>query len=242
MTDPPVPPGTPHELLSSVHDLTRRVRRAQRGAWFPLLLLGALTLAAIPVDRYGHYATTCANTRGPGGASRVCTISSTWSFAYWAVALVVAYAVITGFYVHRSRARGVGTPVRPYALAGIGLAVLVTGAALWISHRPMSAEHDVLGLHLQPGSGAVAFLYRLAGPAAAIGLSLLVLAWIERNPALLAFTAGYLAIVLVPVTFGWTVRSSPWSFLPHLVVPGAVLLAGGAAFALARPVVKLPRP
>lgn len=241
MTDTPAPsPGTPHELLSTVHDLTRRVRRAQRNTWFPLVLLGALTLAAIPVDRYGHYATRC---RTSGGGGRVCTVFSTWSFVYWAIALVLAYAAITGFYLHRSRRQGVGTPIRPYVLAGIGLVVLVTGVALWGAHHPPAGEHDIVGLQLRPGSGPVAFLYRLAGPAGAIGLALLVLSWVERTWALLAFTLTYLAIVLVPVTFGWTIaRPSPWFFLPHLVIQGGVLLLGGIGFALTRPAVQPPTP
>jgi hypothetical protein len=244
MTDTPVPsPGTPHELLSTVHDLTRRVRHAQRGTWFPLLLLGALTLAAIPVDRYGHYDTTCTTIHPTGGVGRVCTISSTWSFVYWPIALIAAYAAITGFYLHRSRMRGVGTAIRPYILAGIGIALLVTGVALWAAHHPPAAEHDILGLNLQPQSGLTTFLYRLAGPASAIGLALLVLSWVERNRALLVFTLTYLAIVLVPVTFDWVIaRPSPWFFLPHLVITGGVLLLGGIGFALTQPPSQQPAP
>ena len=237
MTETPVPsPGTPHELLSTVHDLTRRVRNAQRGAWFPLALLGTLTLAAIPIDRYSHYATTCKTIHTPGEVGRVCTISSTWSLVYWPIALVVAYVAIAGFYVQRSRSRGLGTPVRPYVIAGIGIAVLVTGVALWAAHHPPGAEHDVLGLHLQPQSSLTTFAYRVAGPASAIGLALLVLSWVERNVALLVFTLAYLAIVLTPITFGWAVaRPSPWFFLPHLVITGGVLLLGGIGFALTQP-------
>lgn len=242
MTESPVPSrGTPQELLSTVHDLTRRVRRAQRGAWFPLLLLGALTFAAIPVDRFGHRARTCTTPHPPGGVIRSCLVFSPWSFAYWAIALVGAYAAITAFYLHRSRARGVGTPVLPYVLAGIGIAVLVTGVGLWVAHHPPAGDHAVLGLHLQPGSGPLLLLHRLAGPASAIGLALLVLSWVERDAALLGFTLAYLAIVLVPVTFGWTVAPmSPWGFLPHVVVPGGVLVLGGIAFAVRRRAIGRP--
>ena len=67
----------------------------------------------------------------------------------------------------------------------------------------------------------------------AIGLGLLVLAWAERNIALLGFTLGYLVIVLVPVTFGW-VAAPPWTYIPHLVIPGGVLLLGAIGFALAQ--------
>ena len=83
-------------------------------------------------------------------------------------------------------------------------------------------------------------MIRLASPAGAIGLALLVLAWAERNPALLVFTLGYLVIVLVPITFGWVIPLSPWSFLPRLVIQGSVLLLGGIGFALAQRPARLP--
>lgn len=211
-------PDPPREILVSLHALTRRVRQAQRGTWFPLLLLGALTLGAIPVDRYAHRTATCAAVHG--GTARVCTLSSTWSFVYWSAALVAAYVAIGTFYLRRSHRRGVGSPILPYVVAGIGLAALVTCAALWGAHHP-----GLLG-------SWPAVLQRLAGPVGAIGLALLVLSWVERNAALLILTLAYLAVVLTPVTFGWTI-ARPWAFLPHLVVAGGILLLGGGAFAVA---------
>jgi hypothetical protein len=49
------PGGQPYELLAAVRDLTRRVRVAQRGTWFPLLVFATITLVAIPVYRYAPY-------------------------------------------------------------------------------------------------------------------------------------------------------------------------------------------
>jgi hypothetical protein len=49
-----------------------------------------------------------------------------------------------------------------------------------------------------PGMGVLA---RLSSAEAAIGVALLVLAWAERNRALLFLTLGYLAVVLVPIRF-----------------------------------------
>ena len=82
-------------------------------------------------------------------------------------------------------------------------------------------------------------LARLISPEAAIGVALLVLAWAERNRALLLLTLGYLAVVLVPTRFGW-VLDSPWHFLPSLVIDGSVLLLGGIGFALAQRPSRLP--
>ena len=81
---------------------------------------------------------------------------------------------------------------------------------------------------------AIWLINGLAGPLAAIGLALLVLAWVERHWALLAYTLVYLAIGIVQ---GNQVihSSSPWFFVPYLLVPAAVLLLGAAGFALFRP-------
>jgi len=35
-------------MLAAVRRLTRQVRRAQRGTWFPLLVFAAITLISIP--------------------------------------------------------------------------------------------------------------------------------------------------------------------------------------------------
>jgi hypothetical protein len=221
----------PRGLLAGARELTQRVRKAQRATWFPLLVFAAVTFAAIPVLRYsGRHLGPCVAT-GPG--ARACIAYSSAQFAYWPIALVLAYVAIAAFYIRRSRARGIETRVRPYAIAGIIIAVALTGAALWEAHTPPSASDlNLIGL-----SG---FAHRLITPEAAIGLALLVLAWAERNRALLVLTVGYLAVVLVPVNFGWVVHSPPWFFLPRLAIDGSVLLLGGIGFALAQRPSRLP--
>ena len=209
-------------MLSGSRVLARRVRAEQRAVWFPLLVFAAVTFGAIPVDRFGHLVLTCrAAPVAAGPTGRICTAYSSPSFVYWPVALVLAYVAIAAFALHRARTRGVGTRVLPYVVVGIVIAVVVTGAALWAAHHP--------------GVGAPSSLYRLIGPAAAIGLALLVLAWVERSVALFAVTVGYLAIVLIPINFGWvTHHPSPWFFLPRLLIDGTVLLLAGLGFALAQ--------
>jgi hypothetical protein len=203
------------------------VRRAQRATWFPLLVFAAATFAAIPVSRYGgHHPETCAAV--PGG--RICSVYSTASFVYWPIALVLAYVAIAAFYIRRSRARGVGSRVRRYVIAGIILAALATGLSLWWVHTPPTSQYgQLLGMGV---------LGRLISPGAAIGVALLVLAWAERRRALLLLTLGYLAVVvLVPISLGWV--RSPWYFLP-LVIGGSVLLLGGIGFAVAQRPSRLP--
>jgi hypothetical protein len=230
MTTETAHPGDdPRRLLLDTRELAQRARRAQRATWFPLLVLATVTFASIPVYRYGaHHPATCVVT---GSRLRACSIYSTGEFVYWPIALVLAYAAIAAFYIRRSQARGIETRVRPYVIAGIIIAVALTGAALWELHHP------------SPGGqvGLSGLGHRLTPPPAAIGLALLVLARAERNRALLLLTLAYLAVVLVPVNFGWVMSPlSSWYFVPRLVIDGSVLLLGGIGFALAQRPLRSP--
>lgn len=237
MTDASVPsPGTPHEVLANLGELTRRVRAAQRGAWFPLLLLGALTLGGILVSRFTFsvQTVTCPEMHTSAGTSTGCVLIKQGSPVYWTLGLVLAYALTAMFYIRRSRSRGVGTPVRPYVLVGIGLVALAAATGFWAArHMTPGAPVDFWGLQLDPAAGLTTFLERLTGEAASVGLPLLVLSWVERSRALLLFTLAYLVLELVPITSGWAgiAPTSPWSALPRLAVPGVFLLLGALGFA-----------
>lgn len=235
-------PGTPHEVLADLGDLTRKVRAAQRGTWFPLLLLGLLTLGGILVSHFTLTVETvpCPVTAPAAGTG--CTLIRQGSPVYWPVGLALAYAATAFFYVRRSRKRGVGTRIRPYILTGIVLVGMASATAYWSLRQGVAQPGDQIdfwGLHLDPASGVTQFIERLAGNAMAVGLPLLVLSWVERSLALLLLTAAYLAVELVPLTSGWAGMSvdSPWPALPHFAVPGALLLLGAVGFALA----ELPR-
>jgi hypothetical protein len=227
MTNPPSPAGDdPQHLLSETRHLARRVRLAQRGAWFPLLVFAAVTLAAVPFNRYGPHPVHCTPSRGGG---HVCIAYSALGLWYWPVALVAAYMAISWFYLHRAHQRGVGTRVQPYVVVGAVLALLTTAWALWVyAHPAFLAETLRIG-SAQPAT----FLDRIASPAGAIGLALLLLAWIERSWALLALTAVYLIVQTSTVGIGARFsHPSPWAFLPHLLVDGGVLLLGGILLAV----------
>ena len=232
MTNESVPQAdSPHELLATVRDLTRQVRSAQRGTWFPLLVLAAIMVLAIPVYRLApHHLGPCRS--GPGGTT-VCASVIPAVLVYWPIALVLAYASIAAFYVRHSRQRGVGSRVRPYVIVGIVVAVLLAGASLWRASHPLVPSAGPHGIGTPPVHD---FAFGLLTPAAAIGLALLVLAWVERNVALLAYCVVYLVIVVVQ---GNQIihSSSQWYFLPLLLVPAGLLLLGSAGFALMRPAV-----
>lgn len=225
------PFASSHDLLASTRALTRKVRDAQRGAWFPLALFGLATLISAPFQRLGVSRTCRVNTVGS-----VCDVHSTSAFIYWPTVLVLIYIAVAWFYVRQSRERGVGTRVKPYVVAGIVLAVVLSAVSVWVSHH-LGPGTDVLGLHVFPGSDVGNAVLRLVSPPAAIGLALLVLSRIERNLALLVFTLAYLAVVLfafppmhssAPPTF-----HSPAIFGARLLVDSGVLLLGSVVFALA---------
>jgi hypothetical protein len=218
----------PRRLLADNRRLVRQVRTAQRATWFPLLVLAAVTFAAVPVYGLGGFVRSC---RDQPGGGRICAVYSSAALVYWPIALVLAYVAIAAFYLRRARAHGVGTRVFPYAVVGIVLAVVAGAALAWFVTHPPLGGYDLLGLHLLPGRGAS--LFQLFSPAAAIGLALLVLAGVERSWALLLLAAGYVVFAFVPLyDLGWViVRPSPWAAAPRLVIGGTVLLLAGLLFA-----------
>lgn len=219
-----------------MRDLTRQVRAAQRGTWFPLLVFATITLVAIPVYRYGPHLDLFGTCRSRGDRT-VCSGENPTELGYWTVTLVLAYAAIAGFYIRQSRRRGVGTPVRPYVIVGASLAVVMAAVSIWLTFHPLlPAPADPFSADpaVPDVSPIVWLVHGLASPMAVIGLALLVLAWVERNGALLGYSLAFLS--LVAIQDGRIIHaSSQWFFLPYLLVPAAVLLLGAAAFALFRP-------
>jgi hypothetical protein len=225
-TEPAPTSGEPQSLLATAHELTRQVRREQRGAWFPLLVFAVVTFAATPFVRYGHrHPTHCTSVQG----GYVCSSYSALALWYWPVALLLAYLPISWFYLIRSRQRGMGTRIQPYIVLGVVLVGLTTAWALWAAAHPAFLAGT---LHVGSGAQPTDVLYRIASPAGAIGLALLLLARIERSWALATITAAYLIVVVAAFDVGRLTHPSPWAFLPHLLIDGGVLLVGGAVLAL----------
>ena len=220
------------QVLSTTDQLTRRVRQAQRGTWFPLALLGLVVVAAAPFYRLGRHTVTCDPALGARGGVEiinrgVCVQVVGWpSGVYWILALVLAYAAIAAFYVFRARSRGVGSRVLPYVGSGIVIGLVFGVASAW-------AQQLELDSYSPAGPVAIGMV-----PLVAIGLALFVLARIERSWAVLAFAVGYLVIALLVNSGGFGRGSGSglpmtWGFLPNLLIAGGVLLLGGVGFAVA---------
>ncbi|MGX6606581.1 hypothetical protein ACWKSP_31325 [Micromonosporaceae bacterium Da 78-11] len=216
--------GDPRRLLADVQALAQRVRLDQRTTWAALLVLAVVTLVAIPVDFFAMKV-DC----HPDGS---CAFTRRGMLFYWPPAMVLAYAAIAVHYLRVARERGLGGRVLPYAITGAATTVVLPAA--WL------AVFLYFRSHPYPDSPLPYWYFvldRLVMPWGTIGVALLVLAWLERSVALLLFTAGYLASVLLvlPMSDGF---SSPHLGIraamaaPQLIV-GIVLLLGAAGFARA---------
>jgi hypothetical protein len=213
--------GDPRQMLSEVRALAHRVRLDQRMTWVALLVLAAVTLVGIPFDWFGMKVTCHPDSS--------CEFARRGVLYYWPAALLLAYAAIAVFYVRAARARGLGARVLPYAITGAATTVLFTAA--WVAAALYFPSHPA---PLDPLPYWWIVLDRLIAPWGVVGVALLVLAWLERNVALLLFTLGYLALVLLvlPMNFGfgpphWGIRMG--FAVPQLIV-GVVLLLGALGF------------
>jgi hypothetical protein len=228
MTSDAVPAGgDPRRLLADARNLARRVRFAQRVTWLPLLVLAVVTFGAIPI--YLLFQGNASDCRPAEGGGEICKVWFPAQEFYWLGVMALAYVVIAAGYLRVARARGVDARVLPYVLTGVAIALLLfaavlAGAGSWIVPDDQALLHP---------SAFELFLFRLLAPTGGMGVALLVLAWLERHLALLLFTLVYLAVVLVPIDFGWEMMSQ-WQFVPMLVIGGSVLLLGSAGFALAQ--------
>ncbi|MBU2670359.1 hypothetical protein KOI35_43345 [Actinoplanes bogorensis] len=220
----------PRQLLADTRGLARQVRHDQRLTWVALLVLAGLTLVAIPIDWFTMKVDCLPPISLPKGQMMECTFDRRAYLWFWPPALLLAYAAIAYFYLRAARARGIGARVRPYVVTGAVLTGLFLAAGIAI--RVYLATHDAPE---GPLPGWFLLLDRTLAPWGIMGLALLVLARIERNVALLAFTVGYLIVALVPVNFGWAYHSPDprLEFLPQQVINGIVLLLGSIGFFLA---------
>ncbi|HLL69195.1 MAG TPA: hypothetical protein VK453_26305 [Micromonosporaceae bacterium] len=215
----------PHRLLADVRTLAHRVRLDQRMTWAALLVLAMVTFAAIPFDWFGMKV-DC----HPDGN---CQFARRGMLYYWPPASLLAYGVIAVCYLRAARARGLGARVLPYAITG-AVTTFVFPAA-WMAVAAYLSAHPVPD-HPLPYWGLV--LDRLVMPWGMIGVTLLVLAWLERNVALLLFTLGYLALVLLVLPMNVGFGSPHWGIRAQMAVPqlvaGFALLVGALAFTAAR--------
>ena len=225
---------TPEQLLAEVKAVRRRARFARHAYWFPLILFGLLTCAAIPFyiqripRKSGFIHSAKAGVRLVRGSylSGLGPFTSSRTPYYWLAAILVGVAATAAWYRWRGSKIGLRTPARGYLLTGMLLLLLALGIPALAATAPRGL------MILTPGD----LLIRGTFPLVIIGIGLCSLAWAERSVALTVIAVGYLALSLVASLYdienvfyrlGWNI-SPDYSGLPNVVLPALVLLLSGA--------------
>jgi hypothetical protein len=223
----------PEALLAGVAALRRDVRRDRHAYWLPLLLFGALALASAPlyIDPIGPDVPRAGDGGGVftalGGHLLAHSAAIGW---FWLAALIGGYLASLWWYRRHAQRVGLQTPTRAYLTAGvIGVLVgLALGPVLhWLQEDAWSPVAGVARVVLRP-----IFSLMVLGlvPLAVVAVGLLVLARLERSRLLAGTAAVLLATLLLgPVYVSTLYLSSAYGYLPVVIVPALVLLAGGLA-------------
>lgn len=203
----------PGELLDELAGLRKRARDDRHGYWFPLLLMGALSLLSLPLSQADPNPTDHLLDGGPGWwldplthlGSKTEVLHPLALSLYWLGALLVGLLATVWWYRWRARRIGVETPTGTYVqVALLGLVAVLFGIPLSTSlfHR-YSPIHPTF-------------------PVVAIAMALLL------GLALLAFRAKRMRVVLVPV--GLLLASVALSLLQVPDVGVDLGMSGGAQF------------
>ncbi|MDA8266421.1 MAG: hypothetical protein M0T79_13975 [Actinomycetota bacterium] len=208
--------------LNVVSRVRTRTRLYRNGHWFASFVFGVVILGSIP-----FYVRST-----PPGLGRATLFGrafegwpasplARWSTLYWALGIAVGFGAVLIYYHLRARRNGVQGRLWPAVVVGL----VLLGLAMWVN----SAW----------GAGPRDFWFRGTSVLVVIAVGLLVLSGLERSLPFVVFAAGFFALALVSCLYtivnvffrlGIGAPFMGNGSLPNLVVPGAYLLVGGAAF------------
>ncbi|MEV6711461.1 hypothetical protein AB0M48_05375 [Lentzea sp. NPDC051208] len=129
----------PGELLDELAGLRKRTRDDRHGYWFPLLLMGVLSLLSLPLSQADPHPTEHLVDGGPGPwinplvhlTLKTEVVHSLALSLYWLGALLVAVLATVWWYRWRARRVGVETPTGSYVrVALLGLIAVLFGIPL----------------------------------------------------------------------------------------------------------------
>jgi hypothetical protein len=237
-------PVAARDLLAEVRVWRRSARSDRHAYWFPLVLFGLLTLAAVPfyvLPQLRPGTSILAVTpRTPympllGGSPGF--LNGSYLGYYWLVALLGGLTLTLLWYRLHARRIGLATPARGYLITGVVLTLLALVLPLLAQVKGLSRLDALF-----PGDlsirGTFAFLI--------IAVGLWVLAWAERSRGLAVVALVYSMTALLASLYdienvlfrlGWNPSPGQWRLtgLPNVVLPALVLLiAGIAAFVVQR--------
>jgi hypothetical protein len=231
---PVTDPAEAAALLGEVRKLRRSARSARHAYWFPLVLFGVLTCAAVPFYIQPRPSNS-AGTVAPGLYSPLLSGAPGFEVRnylgyYWLVALLGGLAMTLLWYRRHARRIGLRTPARGYLIT----VTVLTGLALFLPVlAPIPGLRQLLVLF--PGDLTI----RGTFPFLIIAMGLCVLAWAERSVALAVIAAVYTGTALLASLYdienvlfrlGWNPTTAyQWQLtkLPNVLLPALVLLVGG---------------
>jgi hypothetical protein len=209
------------EVLDSVERVRGTTRTRVRGAWLPLLVFGAVTLASIPLYSRpfaypsGERAFSAGPYVTPYYAGLPGARSQLVAYLFWLLVAPLGYVACAAWYRRRAGRLGVSFRWERWVAAGLGLFALLQALLAmplvepgrrignWVATGRPSATVDLR-------AGAAAFLT----PLVAVAIGLLVLAWIERSWVVAAVAVLYGGFTVVVNTYGLG-QIPPWIVPPH---------------------------
>jgi hypothetical protein len=215
-----VTPGADGEA-SGVENPSRGGAIPQGSTWFPLVLFGAIALAASPLYR-----------GWPSGTADLFGLSGYFSgppdphganpgkiAVFWLVAAPLGYLAILAFYRARGHRGGSVFPTRVYLMTGLGLAALL--AANFLAQRaPLLFLSDLY--------------IRALTPLFTVTVGLFVLAYSQRSRSLAIFTVVFFGLVVLVNLYDLAGLTGRFGIdtddRTNIVVVGVTLLLAGTAF------------
>ena len=232
----PTSPAQAADLLGDVRKLRRDARSARHAYWFPLVLFGALTLAAMPfyVQPKPPAGSAVVQVFRPGqlimpllgGGSFVSQLGLQY---YWLAALLVGLALTLVWYRYHARRVGLRTQPRAYLVTFVVLLIVAAVLPLLTLIGPFHQLQWFL-----PGDLTI----RGTFPFLIIAAGLWALAWAERSRALAVIALIYTGAALLASLYdvenvvfrgGWISGLAQYRFggLPNVALPALILLIAG---------------
>ncbi|MCX2952765.1 hypothetical protein [Lentzea sp. NEAU-D7] len=236
----------PGELLDELAGLRKRARDDRHGYWFPLLLMGLLTLASLPLSQADPVPTDHLLEGGPGWwldplmhlRLKTEVVHPLALSLYWLGALVAGLLATVWWYRWRARRVGVETPTGAYVqVALLGLVAVLFGiplsTSLFFEYSPIDPTLLVAAVAMTVllGLALLAFRAKRMRPLlvpvglllASIALSLLQLPDVGVDLGM-GGGAQFLAIATGLLTLAWIERSVLCSVIAVVFTAGALIV------------------
>ncbi len=249
------------EVLDSVERIRGGTRTRVRGAWFPLIVFGVITLASISLYNRpfayprGHRGFVFNGSASPYYAGLPGARSQLGAYLFWLLLAPLGYLTCAVWYRRRAQRLGVSFRWERWVVAGLGLFALLqaflampvyeAGRVSGITNEAGATVITGESGHVSGAVGVQTGLAAFATPLFAVAVGLLVLAWIERNWVVAVVAVLFGGFTVVENTYGlgqipsWMIPprgfSKDYFVAPaHILVVLTLLLFAGAGLCAIR--------